>query len=282
MPSYIAEFIGTAVMILFGGGVVANVVLNRSKATGGGWIVISMGWGFAVMLAVYAVGKYSGGHFNPAVTLGLAITGKFPWIHVIGYALSQIAGAMLGALIVFWHFKPHFAVTDNAIAKRDIFCTTPAIEDYPNNVISEVIGTAILIFAILFIGINEFTGGLQPLIVGFLIMAIGLSLGGTTGYAINPARDLGPRIMHALLPIPGKTDSNWAYAFVPVLGPLVGTIIGSALYGIIYREGAGNTMSMIGAIIWLIIGLISLFALIQFAKKRASLQHKVEASPDQY
>ena len=282
MPSYIAELIGTAVMILFGGGVVANVVLNRSKAAGGGWIVIIMGWGFAVMLAIYAVGKYSGGHFNPAVTVGLAIAGKFPWVHVIGYIIGQMLGAMLGAYLVWRHFKPHFSVTENAIAKRDIFCTTPAIEDYPNNVISEIIGTAILMFAILFVGINEFTGGLQPVVVGFLIMAIGLSLGGTTGYAINPARDLGPRIMHALLPIPGKTDSNWGYAFVPVLGPMVGTILGAGLYGLFYREGAGNTMGILESLIWLMIGVGAMWALLRYARKRGEKADFLEVSPDQY
>ncbi|OYQ73699.1 MIP/aquaporin family protein [Wohlfahrtiimonas sp. G9077] len=268
MPSYIAEFIGTAIMILFGGGVVANVVLNRSKAAGGGWIVITMGWGFAVMLAIYAVGQYSGGHFNPAVTLGLAIANKFPWVHVIGYVIAQILGAMLGAFLVWLHFKPHFAVTDNAAAKRDIFCTSPAIESYRDNVMSEVIGTAILMFAILFIGINEFTGGLLPVVVGFLIMAIGLSLGGTTGYAINPARDFGPRLMHAILPIAGKTDSNWRYAFIPVLGPLVGTVIGAALYGVLYREGADNTMSFLGSLVWLALGGIALVYLLRFAQRK--------------
>lgn len=268
MPSYIAELIGTAVMILFGGGVVANVVLNKSKAADGGWIVIIMGWGFAVMLAIYAVGQYSGGHFNPAVTVGLAIANKFPWLHVLGYIIAQVLGAMLGAFLVWIHFKPHFAVTENAVAKRDIFCTTPAIEDYPANLVSEILGTAVLIFCILFIGINEFTGGLQPVVVGFLIMAIGLSLGGTTGYAINPARDFGPRLMHALMPIAGKTDSNWCYAFVPILGPMVGTIIGTALYGIFYRTGADNAMSLWGSIVWLMIGCILCFYALRYAKRK--------------
>ena len=280
MPSYIAELVGTAIMILFGGGVVANVVLNKSKAAGGGWIVIIMGWGFAVMLAIYAVGKYSGGHFNPAVTVGLAIANKFPWIHVLGYIIAQVLGAMLGAFLVWTHFKPHFAVTENAIAKRDIFCTTPAIEDYPSNLVSEIIGTAILIFAILFIGINEFTGGLQPVVVGFLIMAIGLSLGGTTGYAINPARDFGPRLMHALMPIVGKTDSNWSYAFVPVLGPMVGTIIGTALYGIFYRTGADNTMSFFGSLVWLVIGSALCFYLLRYGKRKQAEKHIVESSSE--
>lgn len=282
MPSYIAELIGTAIMILFGGGVVANVVLNRSKASGGGWIVIIMGWGFAVMLAVFAVGKYSGGHFNPAVTLGLAITGKFPWAHVPGYFLFQLLGAMLGSYLVWLHFKPHFAVTENAIAKRDIFCTTPAIESYPHNLVSEIIGTAILMFAILFIGINEFTGGLQPVVVGFLIMAIGLSLGGTTGYAINPVRDLGPRIVHALLPIPGKLDSNWSYAFVPILGPFVGTILGASLYGLLYQEGADNSMGIFEALVWLLIGIGGTYYGIRYAGKKQAVKHKIEESPDQY
>lgn len=266
MSIYLAEFIGTAIMILFGGGVVANVVLKKSKAEGGGWIVIIMGWGFAVMLGVYATSKYSGGHLNPAVTLGLAIVGKFSWAHVPGYIVAQFLGAMAGAYLIWLHFKPHFFVTENPIAKRDIFCTTPAIESFPNNVMSEVIGTAVLIFAILFIGINEVTGGLQPVVIGFLIMGIGLSLGGTTGYAINPARDLGPRLMHMLLPIPAKTDSNWKYAFVPGLSPIVGTIIGSALYGILFRVGAGEVISLTAAWSWLIIGFLLLAALLYYAR----------------
>jgi glycerol uptake facilitator protein len=230
MSSFIAELIGTMILIIFGGGVVGGVVLDKSKANNSGWIVITMGWGFAVAFAVYIVGKYSGAHINPAVTIGLAAIGKFPWAKVPVYVLAQMIGAFIGGVIVFLHYLPHWEATADKDAKLAVFSTGPAIRNPVANLISEIIGTAVLVFGLLGIGVNEFASGLNPLIVGFFIVAIGLSLGGTTGYAINPARDLGPRIAHFLLPIAGKRDSDWSYAWIPVVGPIIGGVLGAVVY----------------------------------------------------
>ncbi|WP_147803848.1 MIP/aquaporin family protein [Alkalicoccus halolimnae] len=236
MSVYIAEIIGTMILIIFGGGVVANVNLEKSKAQGGGWIVVAFGWGFAVAMAVYAVGQYSGAHINPAVTLGFASVGEFDWALVPGYIASQVFGAMIGGMIVYAHFKDHFKETPDANVKLGVFSTDPAIPNRFSNFLTEFIGTAVLVGGLLSIGANEFTEGLNPLIVGFLITAIGLSLGGPTGYAINPARDLGPRIAHMLLPIPGKRDSNWGYALIPIFGPIFGGIFGAMMYRSFFLE----------------------------------------------
>lgn len=230
MSSFFAEVIGTMILIIFGGGVVGGVVLNKSKAQNSGWIVIALGWGFAVAFAVYIVGKYSGAHINPAVTIGLASIGKFPWADVPMYIVAQMIGAFVGGVIVYLHYLPHWAETEDKDAKLAVFSTGPAISNPIANLISEIIGTAVLVFGLLGIGANEFSKGLNPLIVGFFIVAIGLSLGGTTGYAINPARDLGPRIAHFFLPIAGKGDSNWAYAWIPVVGPIIGGVSGAMFY----------------------------------------------------
>lgn len=230
MSSFLGELIGTMVLILFGGGVVGGVVLNKSKAQDSGWIVITMGWGFAVAFAVYMVGKYSGAHINPAVTIGLASIGLFPWAEVPMYIVAQMIGAFIGATLVWLHYHPHWAETEDKDAKLAVFSTGPAIKSPLANLFSEVLGTAILVFGLLGIGANKFSEGLNPLIVGFFIVAIGLSLGGTTGYAINPARDLGPRIAHFFLPIAGKRDSDWSYAWIPVVGPVLGGVIGAFLY----------------------------------------------------
>ncbi|NJP36253.1 MIP/aquaporin family protein [Alkalicoccus luteus] len=230
MSVYIAEVIGTMILIIFGAGVVANVNLMKSKAQGGGWIVVALGWGFAVAMAVYAVGQYSDAHINPAVTLGFAAVGEFAWSMVPGYIAAQLVGAFIGAAIVFFHFQDHFKETDDPDVKLGVFSTDPAIPNRFSNFISEFIGTAVLLLGLLSIGANEFTEGLNPLIVGFLITAIGLSLGGPTGYAINPARDLGPRIAHAVLPITGKRDSNWGYALIPIAGPVFGGVFGALAY----------------------------------------------------
>jgi glycerol uptake facilitator protein len=230
MSSFLGELIGTMILILFGCGVVGGVVLNKSKAQDSGWIVITMGWGFAVAFAVYVVGKYSGAHINPAVTLGLAFSGAFPWAQVPMYIAAQMIGAFAGACIVYLHYLPHWAETEDKDAKLAVFSTGPAIPNTFANLISEVIGTAILVFGLLGIGANQFSEGLNPLIVGFFIVAIGLSFGGTTGYAINPARDLGPRIAHFVLPIAGKRDSDWGYAWIPVVGPVIGGFLGALLY----------------------------------------------------
>ncbi|AQQ54018.1 MIP/aquaporin family protein [Planococcus lenghuensis] len=230
MSEFVAEVIGTMILIIFGGGVVAGVVLKDSKAEGSGWVVITIAWGLAVTMAVYAVGAFSGAHINPAVTLGLASVGEFPWEKVPLYIAAQMVGAIIGAFIVFLNYLPHWRRTEDQGAKLAVFSTDPAIHSPFSNLVSETIGTAVLVMGLLFIGANDFTEGLNPLIVGALIIAIGMSLGGATGYAINPARDLGPRIAHAILPIPGKGDSNWGYAWVPIVGPLFGGVYGAVFY----------------------------------------------------
>lgn len=268
---YLGELVGTAVMILFGGGVVATVVLNRSKGAGGGWVVIAFGWGFAVTIGIYAsIGMGGIAHLNPAVTLGQAINGGIAWSALPGLVVMQFLGAMVGALLVWLVYLGHFRVTEDVVAKRDIFCTTPQINNYVGNYLTEIIGTAVLLFGILAINVTPFSDGLNPIMIGFLITAIGFSLGGPTGYAINPARDLGPRIMHALLPISGKGDSNWKYALVPLLGPLSGSIIGTGLYRVFYTDGGGA--------IWVIGGLITALLLLVFGQfsNRHYLKDQVE------
>lgn len=241
---YLAEFIGTAILTLLGCGVVAGVSLARSKALNGGWIVVTFGWGMAVTMAVYVVGATSGAHINPAVTLGLASIGDFAWAQVPGYILAQMAGGFLGAVLVYLAYLPHWKITEDPDAKLGVFSTAPAVRSTVSNLVTEIIGTAMLLLGILGIGSNSgfvsvedgadlsglFTNGLAPLLIGLLVLAIGLSLGGPTGYAINPARDLGPRIAHALLPIPGKGSSDWGYAWVPVVGPLVGGVLGAWIW----------------------------------------------------
>ena len=229
-----AETIGTCLLILLGDGVVAAVLLNKSKAQNSGWIVITFGWGFGVMAGVYAIGQFSGAHLNPAVTLGLWFNGNIDGSDVPKYLIGEFAGAMLGATLVWAAYYVHWAETEDPGLKLSVFCTGPAIRNYPANVLTEIIGTLVLVFGVLaFIDPGNKgpgTSGLTGLLVAFLVVGIGLSLGGPTGYAINPARDLGPRIMHAILPIPGKGTSDWEYAWVPVVGPLIGGAIGAAFY----------------------------------------------------
>jgi len=247
MQTLVAELIGTMILVLLGDGVVANVVLNRTKGQNGGWIVITVGWGVAVAMAVYAVGRISGAHLNPAVTLALAAIGSFSWAEVPGYLAAQMVGAFLGAVLVWLAYLPHWAATPDPGAKLAVFSTGPAIRHTAGNVITEVVGTAVLLFGILAIAANAqtlskpgdvdlsfvFSRGLQPLLVGVLILGIGLSLGGPTGYSLNPARDLAPRIAHAILPIPGKGGSDWEYSWIPVIGPIIGGLAGAGLYAII-------------------------------------------------
>lgn len=240
---YIAEFVGTAILTLLGCGVVAGVTLAKSKANGGGWIVISLGWGLAVGMAVYAVGQFSGAHINPAVTFGMASVGELPWSMVPGYVAAQIAGGAFGAALVWVTYLPHWKETEDTETKLGVFSTVPAIRSIPANFATEVIGTFMLVFGILGINANMnpigqnngdladlFGTGLAPLLIGLLVTAIGLSLGGPTGYAINPARDLGPRIAHALLPIAGKGGSDWSYALVPIVAPIVGGVLGGQTF----------------------------------------------------
>jgi len=231
VSQFVAELIGTAILILLGQGVVANAVLRQTKGEGAGWITITWGWGMAVFVAVFVVGRFSGAHLNPAVTLGLAIAGKFEWAGVPGYVVAQMIGAMTGAAVAWFLYRPHFAATTDPAAKLAVFSTGPAIRSTAENLATEVVATFVLVFGVLFLAAPEVgLGALDALPVGLLVFAIGMSLGGTTGYAINPARDLGPRIAHALLPIPGKRDSDWGYAWIPVLGPLAGGAIAALAY----------------------------------------------------
>jgi len=220
------EFIGTAVLILFGSGVCANVNLKNTLGNQSGWIVISFGWGLAVFVAAFIAAPYSGAHLSPAVTVGLLIAGSFKG-NVMGYIIAQLLGAIVGACLMFTMYKPHFEAEENSNTKLGVFCTGPAIKSLFSNFMSEVIGTFVLIFGILMVGGAQIAG---PLPVGLLIVAIGMSLGGTTGYAINPVRDLGPRIAHFILPIKGKRDSNWGYAWLPVVAPMVGSVLAALLY----------------------------------------------------
>lgn len=236
MSVYLAEFLGTLLLILIGGGVVAGVVLKGTKSENSGWNTIVITWGLAVAFAIYAVGTISGAHINPAVTLSFAFIGEFPWSQVPGYILAQTGGAFIGAVLVWIFYLPHWSLTEDKTAKLAVFSTTPAVRSYIHNFVSELLATAVLIFGLLFIGINNFTEGLNPLVVGGLIVIIGYGLGGTTGFAINPARDLGPRIAHFLLPIKDKGSSDFQYATIPIIGPFLGGLLGGSLYKILYEN----------------------------------------------
>lgn len=230
MNPYVAEFFGTLLLILLGNGAVAGVLLKDSKGENAGWVAIVLAWGLAVMTAIYAVGRISGAHLNPAVTLALVVTGDFPIDQMFGYILAQVAGAFAGAILVWIFYLPHWKLTGDAGLKRAAFCTSPAIRSVAANLFSELVATTVLILAILLIGANEFTEGLKPVAVGALIAVIGFGLGGTTGFAINPARDLGPRMAHALLPIAGKGSSDWSYSWIPIVAPLLGSLLAACLY----------------------------------------------------
>lgn len=230
MNFFMSELVGTMILTLFGGGVCANVNLTKSKAEKADFIVVAFGWGFAVAFAAYTVGQYSGAHINPAVTLGMACVGKTPWDQVPAYISGQMIGGILGAVLCYLAYLPHWKETKDPVTKLGVFATIPAIRSPFHNFLCEFLATAALLFISLGIGANDFTPGLGSLVAGFYIVAIGLSLGGPTGYAINPARDLGPRIAHMFLPIEGKGDSDWGYAWVPVVGPIAGGIAGALLY----------------------------------------------------
>lgn len=234
MNILIAELIGTALLILLGNGVVAGVVLKGSKSENSGWIVITLGWGLAVTMSVFLVGKVSGAHLNPALTIAFAAIGKTPWADVPMYLIGQFVGGFLGAVLVYLHYLPHWAKTDDADAKLAAFCNAPAIRHTFSNVMGEFIGTFVLTLGICALGANSFAEGLSPIAVGALIVSIGLSLGGSTGYAINPARDFAPRIAHALLPIPNKRDSDWSYSWIPVVAPIVGAVCAAFFYNTIF------------------------------------------------
>lgn len=235
MHAFLGELLGTMMLIILGDGVVANVVLNKTKGNNGGWIVIAMGWAMAVFVGVFVGSRYSGAHINPAVTIAFAVLGRFPWAQVPVYLAGQMLGAMLGAFLVWVTYRQHFEETNDPNGKLAVFCTGPAIRSPFNNLITEIIGTMVLIFGVLHLASPASSlGGLDALPVALLVLAIGLSLGGPTGYAINPARDLGPRIMHALLPMGGeKRDSDWGYSWIPIAGPLIGGILAALLFNLI-------------------------------------------------
>ncbi len=236
MSIFGAEVIGTALLILLGNGVVAATLLAHSKAENGGWIVITFGWGFGVMLGAFAVGQFSGAHLNPAVTLGLAIEGTTDWGDVPAYFAGEFLGAFIGAVLVYLAYLNHWKPTEDPGLKLACYSTAPAIRNTGANLITEIIGTFVLVFGILAIGANQATAdtGLVALLVAFLVVGIGLSLGGPTGYAINPARDLAPRIAHAVLPIPGKGTSDWSYSWIPVVGPLIGGALGAIAFNVFF------------------------------------------------
>lgn len=251
MTPFLGELIGTAILIVLGNGTVANVILNRTKGQNSGWITITMGWGMAVFIAVFCVSEFSGAHINPAVTVGLATAGLFEWAQVPSYIIAQMIGAVVGSFLVWLAYRDHFKSTTDPDILLSVHSTMPAIRNYPNNVITEAIGTFILLLGVFYIISPGFIGSdgqllevitidgeeigfglgaLAALPVGLLVLGIGIALGGPTGYAINPARDLGPRVVHALLPLRGKRDSDFAYAWVPVVGPVIGAVAAALLY----------------------------------------------------
>src|SRR5688500_8192145 len=243
MSPFTAELIGTMLLILLGTGVVANVVLKGTKGHSGGWMVITTGWALAVFVGVVIAAPYSGAHLNPAVTIALAIVGKFAWAKVGWFILAQLIGSIIGAAVVWIVYRDHFNETKEPDTQLAVFCTSPAIHNVSFNLLSEVVGTFVLVFVIFYFSDAELRnpktpiglGSLGALPVAFLVWAIGLSLGGTTGYAINPARDLGPRIIHSILPIKGKGSSQWKYAWIPVFGPIIGSCIAAFLYMLLQR-----------------------------------------------
>jgi len=238
VEKFLAEVLGTGILILLGDGVVAGVLLAKSKAQNSGWIVITTAWAFAVFAGVVVAGPISGAHINPAVTLGLAVNGALPWEEVPVYWAAQMIGAFIGAVLVFLHYYPHWVETENADLKLAVFSTGPAIRSPLWNLVSEIIGTFVLMYVIFAFANNtgpaEGLASLGALPVAFLVLVIGLALGGTTGYAINPARDLGPRIAHFVLPIPGKRDSDWSYSWIPVVGPLIGGALAAVVYNVTF------------------------------------------------
>jgi len=250
MNPYLAEFIGTALLVIFGNGVVANVVLARTKGNNSGWIVITAGWGFAVFVGVFCSQRFSGAHLNPAVTVAMATAGKLAWSKVGGYLLAQMLGGFIGGATVFFFYREHFKVTEDGNSKLACFCTAPNIRNIPQAFFCETVGTFLLVLPVFLMTDATFKlpgiggaigevplglGTLGALPVGLLVFAIGLSLGGTTGYAINPARDLGPRLAHAILPIPGKRDSDWNYAWVPVVAPILGGVLAALVNSFLVR-----------------------------------------------
>jgi glycerol uptake facilitator protein len=273
LTAFMGELIGTMILIVFGAGIGAGSSLNKSYSKDAGWIVITIAWGLAVTMGVFAVGSISGAHLNPALTIALALTGDFEWAKVPGYILAQMIGAIIGGGVVFLHYLPHWKETEDPGTKLGVFATGPAIPHTFSNLLSEIIGTFILVLGIMFIGANKFTEGLNPIAVGLLIVVIGMSLGGTTGYAINPARDLGPRIAHFLLPIPGKGGSNWGYSWIPVVAPILGGSLGALFYKAVFSNEAAG-------VFWIV--LVATLALLSlaylFGKKQPNEMDKSKAA----
>jgi glycerol uptake facilitator protein len=232
---FLGEFFGTFILVLLGNGVVCGVSLKKTKAEGSGWIAIALGWGLAVMLGAYVAGFMSAASLNPALTIGMAIIGKFSWSLVLPYIIAQFLGAMLATLVLWLFYYPHWAETKDSATILGCHSTAPAIRHIPSNFFGEVIGTMVLVIAILAFGQNKLSDGMSTTLVGALITSIGFSLGATTGYALNPARDLGPRIMHAILPIKNKGKSDWSYSWVPVLGPIVGSALGCIIFNAVIQ-----------------------------------------------
>ena len=234
MSIYLAEMLGTMLLIIFGDGVVANVVLSKTMGHNSGWIVITTGWGLGVAIAGLIFGTTSGAHLNPALTIGLAVIGKFSWSLVPGYVAAQLTGGFLGAVIVWVYYRLHFKETEDKGAKLAVFCTGAEIRDTFTSFTCEVIGTFILVFALLGLNNTALADRLAPMAAGLIVWAIGITLGGTTGYAINPARDFGPRLAHFILPIHGKGDSEWGYAWIPIVAPMIGSIIAATVFNMLF------------------------------------------------
>lgn len=263
MSPYLAEFIGTAVLLYFGNSINALTNLKHSYGHQSGWIITCIGWGLAVTFGVYASGEISGAHINPAVTTSMAIAGEFEWAKVPGYLLAQVLGAIVGATLTWLQYLPHWRKTEDQGAKLGVFCTSGAIDQKPANLLSEMLGTMILILGLLMIGANDFADGLNPLVVGGLVTLIGMAQGGSTGYAINPARDFGPRLAHFLLPIAGKGKSNWGYAPIPIIGPILGGGAAVGIYALAY-DGESN---MGGLILLGMLVLVAIYAIIDESKR---------------
>jgi glycerol uptake facilitator protein len=257
MTAFWGEVVGTAILIFLGGSVCAGASLKKSFAYNAGWLAIQFAWGLAVTIAIFTVGDFSGAHLNPVITLVMAFTGNFGWEQVPSYISAQFIGAMMGATVVYLQYLPHWKETKDPQAILGVFATSPAIQNVFSNLLSEIIATFILVLGILSIGANKFTDGLYPLVVGFLIITLGISLGGSTGAALNPARDLGPRIMHFLLPIPGKGKSNWSYAWIPVIGPILGGCLGGFFYNGVFH---GKMLQQL----WLMLGLTVLILVVSY------------------
>ncbi|WLV24060.1 MIP/aquaporin family protein [Aciduricibacillus chroicocephali] len=268
MSEFMAELIGTMILIYLGDSVVAAVSLRGTKTegVGGSWLLVALGWGLTLSVAIYAVGQFSGAHLNPAVTLALASVGTFAWSKVGLYILAQMIGAFIGAILVYLQYLPHWRVTEDPAAKLGVFTTGPAIRSPLANLLSETFGTFILVLGILFVGAHQFQDGWNPLIIGLLLATIGITIGSTTGFSINPARDLAPRIAHAILPIPGKGSSDWGYSWIPIVGPIVGGLYGASFYEAVFKN---NFITLF----WIFTVVVIIIALAAVASVNSKKEH---------